>query len=206
MIRWKKHPEYTEFMLEYIPGHTEQDIRQEFERLFGIVLTEGQIGNFKHEYGIKSGTDGGQFKSGQISHNKGKKMSPEIRAKVSRTFFTKGHRPATYRPVGSERLNVDGYIEVKVQDPSKWQTKQRVVYEQYYGKKKKKNEVIVFLDGNKLNFDINNLYKMNRAELARYNQDHLYGKDREISRAAAHIARLKAEIKRNEKPTRNGNS
>lgn len=206
LIRWKEHPEYTDFMLKYIPGHTGQEIRQEFKRLFGIILSEGQIGNFKHKYGIKSGTHGGQFKLGQIAHNKGKKMSPELKAKVSRTFFQKGHMPANHRRVGSERLNVDGYIEIKVQEPNKWRLKQRVVYEQYYGVKLAKNEVIIFLDGNKLNFDIDNLYKMDRAGLARYNQDHLYGKDREINRAAAHIARLKTEIKRNEKPTRNGDS
>ena len=36
-----------------------------------------------------------------------------------RTWFKKGHIPANYRPVGSERVNADGYIEVKVADPNK---------------------------------------------------------------------------------------
>lgn len=191
MIRWKDHPEYTEFLMEYIPGHTEGEIREAFNDRFGIILSEGNIGNFKHRHKIKSGTHGGRFVKGQIAINKGKKMSPELYAKAAPTMFKKGHSPSNYRPVGSERISVEGYIEIKVEDPRKWRLKHRVVYEKYHGVKLTSNDAIIFLDGNKKNLEIDNLYRMTRAELVRYNQDKLHCSDKDISRAAANIAKLK---------------
>ena len=196
MIKWKSHPEMTTFMLEYIPGHQESEIREEFHKHFGIILTEGQIGNFKHHHKIKSDTHGGRFKKGLTAHNKGQKMSAEVYAKAKPTMFRKGHVPHNHRPVGSERKNVDGYIEIKIAEPNKWMLKQRKVWQDHYKEKLTRNDAIIFLDGNRENFDINNLAKLNRAELARYNQDHLYGNNREISRAAASIAKIKTRSKR----------
>ena len=181
-------------MLEFIPGHTENEIRQAFNERFGIVLTEGNIGNFKCRYKVKSGTHGGQFQKGQEAHNKGKKMPPEIYAKCKQTMFKKGQMPHNHKPVGSERINVDGYVEVKTKEPKTWRLKQRVLYEQYHGVKLQKSDVVIFLDGNRQNFEISNLVKMTRAELARYNQDHFYGDDSDINRCAVGIAKLKTKV------------
>lgn len=194
MIKWKEHPEMVEFMMEYIPGHQEPEIRAEFEKRFGIVLTEGQIGNFKHLHRVKSGTHGGRFPKGHITHNKGKKMPKEVYEKAKGTMFRKGHIPENHKEVGSERINVDGYTEVKVAEPNKWKLKQRFIYEEATGEKLTKNDVIIFLDGDRQNFDINNLVKMTRVELARYNQDHLYGKEVEINETAVLVAKLKAKM------------
>ena len=193
MIKWRENPEMVEFMMEYIPGHQESEIRAEFEKRFGIVLTEGQIGNFKYLHRVKSGTNGGRFQKGHITHNKGKKMSPEVYERVKHTMFQKGHAPVNHREVGSERINVDGYTEVKVAEPNKWKLKQRFIYEEATGEKLSKNDIVIFLDGDKQNFDINNLVKMTRVELARYNQDHLYGEEVEINKTAVLVAKLKAK-------------
>lgn len=190
-ISWLGHPEYVKFLKAYIPGHTEEEIRTAFEKKYGYRLTEGQIGNFKHKHKVRSGTKGGQFVKGQQAHNKGKKMPPEVYEKIRHTMFKKGSVPPQYRPVGSERIDKDGYTVVKVADPNVWALKQRVVYEQKTGIKPKKNEVVIFLDGNRQNFDIDNLYLLTRGALARYCQDGLYCNDRQISRAAAGIAALK---------------
>jgi hypothetical protein len=202
MIKWREHPEMVEFMMEYIPGHQEPEIRAEFEKRFGIVLTEGQIGNFKYLHGVKSGTHGGRFPKGHIAHNKGKKMPKEVYEKSKATMFKKGNIPPQHREVGSERINVDGYTEVKVAEPNKWKLKQRFIYEEATGEKLTKNDVIIFLDGDRQNFDINNLVKMTRVELARYNQDHLYGDDLNINKCAVGIAKLKAKVGE----LRNGNN
>lgn len=194
MIKWREHPEMVEFMMEYIPGHQESEIRAEFEKRFGITLTEGQIGNFKYLHGVKSGTNGGRFQKGHITHNKGKKMSPEVYERVKHTMFQKGHAPVNHRPVGSERINADGYTEVKVAEPNEWKLKQRFIYEEATGEKLTKNDVIIFLDGNRQNFDMSNLVKMTRVELARYNQDHLYGEEVEINKTAVLVAKLKAKV------------
>lgn len=194
MIKWKKNPDMVAYMKQIIPGHEESEIRAMFLEKFSIELSESQIGNFKNKYKIHSGTRGGCFKKGQVPMNKGKKMSPEIYEKVKHTMFHKGHTPVNHRPVGSERINVDGYTEIKVAEPNKWKLKQRLVYEEYYGVTLTSNDVIIFLDGNKQNLDINNLYKMTRAALVRYNQDRLYSDNLEQSKAAANVAILKSEI------------
>lgn len=194
MIRWSKEPEMVAFMLEFVSGHTEQEIRAEFKERFGITLTEGQIGNFKTKYHLKSGTKGGCFQKGHVPMNKGQKVSADIYEKMAPTMFRKGSMPPNHRPVGSERINVDGYVEIKVAEPNKWRAKHRVVYEEYHGEEVKKGEVVIFLDGNRLNFEVDNLIKLTRAELVRYNQDHLYCEDKELSLVAANIARIKAKI------------
>lgn len=196
MIKWSKEPEMVKFMIEYIPGHQESEIRSAFLERFGITLTEGQIGNFKHKYGVKSGTHGGRFPKGQPALNKGKKMSPEQYKKCSGTMFRKGHRPQNHREVGSERINVDGYIEIKVEEPNKWRLKQRVMYEKYHNVKLTRNEAIVFLDGNKLNLAEDNLFCLTRAELARYNQNRIRGEDSETGLGAALLAKLSTRLRR----------
>ena len=132
MIKWLKHPDYVNFLMEYIPGHEESEIREAFSKKFGIILSEGQIGNFKHTYKIKSGTKGGGFKKGMIPHNKGKRMPPEVYQKCGPTMFKKGNIPPNHREVGSERINRDGYIEVKIAEPRTWRSKQRIIWEKHY--------------------------------------------------------------------------
>ena len=194
MIKWKKNPDMVAYMKQIIPGHEESEIRAMFLEKFSIELSESQIGNFKNKYKVYSGTHGGQFKKGQVPMNKGKKMSPEVYEKAKATMFKSGNIPHNHRAVGSERVNVDGYVEVKVAEPNKWKLKQRLVYEEYYGVTLTSNDVIIFLDGNKQNLDIKNLYKMTRAALVRYNKDGLYSDNPEQSRAAANVAILKSEI------------
>jgi hypothetical protein len=193
-VDWQNHPEYVEFLLEFIPGHTEAEIRQAFDEQFGIVLTEANIGNFKHKHKIKSGTCGGRFQKGQEAHNKGKKMPPEIYERCKGTMFKKGQPPVNYRPVGSERIDSEGYTMVKVADPSKWRFKQRVLYEQYHGVKLEKSDVVIFLDGNRQNFAEDNLVKLTRAELARLNQDVKLRDNPEMNLTAVMITKLKCKM------------
>jgi hypothetical protein len=194
MIDWKHNPDMVAYMTEIIPGHEEHEIRELFQEKFRITLTKTQIKNFKTTRGIKSGTFGGQFRKNNIPWNKGKKTRPETYKKMERTMFKKGNKPLNHRKVGSERVNVDGYIEIKVAEPNKWKLKQRFIYEEATGEKLSKNDVIIFLDGDRQNFDINNLVRMTRAELVRYNQDHLYGDDLNINKCAVGIAKLKAKV------------
>ena len=204
LVKWLEHPEYVDFMMGFIPGHEENEIRDEFQRRFGITLNRSQIKNFKTKYKIKSGTYGGCFKKGGIPHNKGKKMPQSIYAQCSKTMFRKGNIPPNHRPVGSERLNADGYIEVKVEEPSKWKLKQRLIWEAMTGEKLSSNDVIIFLDQDKQNFAPENLFKLTRSELIRYNQSRLYCNNADISKAAAQIAQLKVAMKKrtdNEKST-----
>lgn len=199
IIKWSDHPEYVEFMKDYIPGHQESEIKEAFYEKFGILLTEFQIGNFKTRHKLKSGTHGGQFVKGFTPHNKGKKMSAETYRKVKDTMFKKGNIPKNHREVGSERITVDGYVEIKVADPNKWKLKQRWLYEQYHNVKLTKSDAIIFLDGNRLNLNIDNLFLISRAALARFNQDKLYSDNPEMTKAAALMAELKTKTRKKRK-------
>ena len=74
-------------------------------------------------------------------------MSKQSQKLCRETTFKKGNRPHNYRPVGSERITVDGFVEIKVADPNKWDLKSRVIYQEKYGKIPKGYKII-YLDGN----------------------------------------------------------
>ena len=74
-----------------------------------------------------------RFPKGHIPDNKGKRVYPEVYEKMSSTMFKKGHTPANHREVGSERINKDGYIEIKVAESKRWRLKHRIIWEQANG-------------------------------------------------------------------------
>lgn len=170
-------------------GKSGIELQAMIKEQFGIELTLEQIKSYKNRKKINTGLTG-RFVKGQVSHNKGKKMSPEVYEKCKHTMFKKGHRPHTWKPVGSERVSVDGYIEVKVKEPRTWKLKHRVVYEQHHGKIPKGMN-IVFADGNSLNVDVENLLLVSDSELARLNQNKLIYKDNpEATKVGLTIAKL----------------
>lgn len=107
------------------------------------------------------------FTKGHLPMNKGKRqeeyMSQQSIDKTKATRFKKGHTPKNHKPVGYERITVDGYIEIKVNEPNVFKLKHRVVWEDHYGPIPKDHN-IQFKDGNPLNCeDISNLYMISRA-------------------------------------------
>ena len=107
-----------------------------------------------------------RFKKGSVPPNKGKKMSPEVYEKVKETMFKKGNSPVNHREVGSERLNVDGYIETKVAEPNVWRLKHRIIWEQYNGVIPAGYNV-QFKNHNTQDCRIENLYIISKAEQMR---------------------------------------
>lgn len=163
---------YTDDMRRFIKdnykGISNVELTERFNNKFGTKVSLGQMKSYKGNHGLNSGLTG-RFKKGQKPHNKGKKMSEEVYEKVKHTMFQKGNIPQNHRQVGSERVNVDGYIEVKIQEPNKWELKHRIVWERANGVIPKGTGVI-FLDGNKLNCSIDNLRCVTRAELLYLNR------------------------------------
>ena len=158
-----------------------------FNQKFNTNITSRTIKSYKANNKLNSGLTG-KFRKGQIPHNKGKKMPKEVYEKVKHTMFAKGNVPPNHRPVGSERISKDGYIEVKVAEPNKWRLKQRVVYEEAKGKIPE-GCPIIFLDGNKRNFDIDNLRCITRSELLYLNCNGLNNSN-EITETGILMARL----------------
>ena len=120
----------------------------------------GKIGN-QHPRSIAT-----RFHKGQIPPNKGKKVSPEVYEKMSHTMFKKGHISENKREVGAERVNVYGYIEIKVAEPNVWRLKHRIVWEQHNGAIQTGYNV-QFKNHNTQDCRIENLYLISKAEQMR---------------------------------------
>lgn len=180
--------EMRKFILDNYKGVSTRELTDRFNVRFETDVTPEQMKSYKGNHKLNSGLNG-YFPKGNVPHNKGKKMSPEVYEKVKHTMFQKGQMPVQHRPVGSERVNVDGYIEIKVEEPKKWRLKHNVVWEQHNGEIPK-GSVVIFLDGDKLNISIDNLKLIKRSELLIMNQYNLYGANAETTEVATSLAKL----------------
>ena len=187
MYGMKYTDEMKQFILDNYKGRYNKELADLFNQKFNTNITSRTIKSYKANNKLNSGLTG-KFRKGQTPHNKGKKMPKEVYEKVKHTMFAKGNVPPNHRPVGSERISKDGYIEVKVAEPNKWRLKQRVVYEETKGKIPE-GCPIIFLDGNKRNFDIDNLRCITRSELLYLNCNGLNNSN-EITETGILMARL----------------
>lgn len=104
-----------------------------------------------------------RFQKGQIPANKGKKMPSEVYERCAPTMFKKGNKPANHKPVGSERVNIYGYIEIKVAEPNKWKLKHRLLWEEAHGPIPP-GHIVSFRNGNGQDVRLENLRLISRAE------------------------------------------
>lgn len=143
-------------------GMVRSKLTAKFNRRFGTDISEQNIKAKCTRMGLKTGRTG-CFRKGNIPH-------PDAHAKgPNKTSFRKGQVPVNHRPVGSERISKDGYIEIKIAEPRKWALKHRVVWESVNGKVPK-NQIVIFEDGDKTNFNLENLRLISRSDNAILNK------------------------------------
>lgn len=188
MHRIKYTEEMRVFILNNYKGISTKELAGRFNEKFGTNVTVGMMKSYKGNHKLNSGLDG-YFAKGSAPHNKGLKMSTEVYEKAKATMFKKGHTPYNHKPIGSERVNVDGYVEIKVAEPNTWRLKHNVIYEKAYGKIPK-SHVVIFLDGNKLNLDSTNLKLISRKELLIMNRYGLFQNNAELTEVATNIAKI----------------
>lgn len=187
--------EQEDYIRSIAKGIGNKEITEAVNKKFGLNITQTQMKSFKKNHKISSGLTGYSPK-GFTPSNKGKKMSPQRYEKCKATMFRKGHMPSNHRPVGSERINADGYIEIKVAEPNTWRLKHRVLWEEKNGKIEKGLKLI-FLDGNKQNVSIDNLEILTSAEILLLNQQKIEAVSKEIMESRIALAKL--EIKARER-------
>jgi hypothetical protein len=123
--------------------------------------------------GWRTGRDG-CFEKGHVPANKGKEMP--YNANSARTRFKKGSRNGrakqNYKPIGSERLSKDGYLERKIHDglplQSRWRAVHLLNWEALNGPVPR-GHCLKSLDGTKTNADPSNWELIPRAMLPRLN-------------------------------------
>lgn len=174
MEDWKSHrglksdvhriftEEENEFLKNNIKGRSAIELISMFNDKFGRSITKNQLTSYKRKTGITSGIDS-RFKEGQIS--------------------------PTHKPIGYEHTTTDGMTYIKVGEPSVWERKQLYLYKKYKGVPPKGYDV-VFADGDRTNFDLDNLILVSKQEKLIMGKKGMFSKDGEITKLGVLVADL----------------
>ena len=180
--KWSE--EEKQYLASIVKGKTYKELVTLMNEEFDYEFSSQQIESALRRYNLKTGNTG-QFKKYREPWNKGFKGYMG----ANKTSFKKGNIPPNYKSVGSERVTRDGYTEVKIKDPNKWELKHRHIYKKHYGEIPSGYNVI-FADKNISNFDIDNLILVSKAEMLMLNREKLIFEDKELTKTGVNIVKL----------------
>lgn len=166
------------FLKENANGKSVLELTSLFNKKFNLNLSYTQIASTLSRNKIKTNFSSGRFKKGENYAIRCGKIK-----------------------IGSECVKSNGYVYVRTSENGDWKLKHHIIYENKYGKIKKGNK-IKFLDGNKRNFDINNLFEITRQEQAIINSNNLCSDNPDITKTGILLARLKNKINEKSKINR----
>lgn len=215
-MRRKYTDEHVQFIANNITGRCHKEVAALFNNHFGTNIPASKIMSLAYRHGLKNGRDcrilAGElaagkgkefrFKKGHPTWNKGLKG---VNLGGQETQFRKGNRPKNYMPVGSERINTDGYIDVKIADPGTWRQKHLLIWEQENGPVPK-GHVVIFADGNPLNVVLENLLLITRGELVVMNKRGLISNDPDLTKAGVTVADIIMKVVDRKNKKREGKS
>lgn len=183
VYRWTEREK--EYLKDICFGRSYKEIAMLMTNKFNYEFKASQIKSALQRYNLTTGRTG-RFEKGNIPWSKGTKGIK----RASNGSFEKGHIPKNKKPVGSERVDSkDGFTRVKTREPNKWELKHKFIYEKHHGKVEK-GSVVIFLDGNKKNFDINNLKCITKRQLLTLNVNNLITEDIELTKMGIEVANL----------------
>lgn len=182
--------EMIEFLKEVTPGKTYKEITELFNNKFNLGTTAEIIKSLLSRKKIHTGTRGCLYKKGSIPWNKGKKGYMG----ANKTSFKPGNIPANWKPVGSERIDTEGYTLIKIAEPKKWALKHRIIWEEFHKKKVPRGSVIFFADGDRSNLSIENLICVTREELKVLNKCKLINSIAELTKTGLNIAKIRIKL------------
>lgn len=184
--------DYSALQIEFLRTHcalSRKELTQAFNDEFGLSLSVQAIKGTCLRNEIYTGRTG-FFLKGNSSWNAGKTGYMGANA----TSFRKGNIPRNHKPVGHERITIDGFVEVKTQEPNVFELKSRLIYQQNFGEIPK-GMIVKFIDGNQMNFDPSNLTLMSRSELLVLNRFYRHKEsDSTIKPVLITAAKLKSKI------------
>lgn len=178
-----------EYLKINVVGRNTDDLAKMFNTDFDRQIKPKQLQSWKKRNKIKSGVIT-TYQKGNVPWITGKKG---VTTGGESSWFKKGHTPHNTLPIGSERFVKDGYVEVKTAEPSTWELKHRMIYQDTYGPIFRSDPVI-FADGNKQNFNSDNLVLITKSELARMNRLDLFSDDPALTKAGVNLVRLRNKI------------
>lgn len=175
-------PDLTRAQIELIaklyPDHTNSELAAQFNLpLYSVKNLATRLGLRKTSEHMQTTAKRSQFKKGHATWNKGKPHPAH--PNTVKHQFKKGSRPHNWQPIGSIRSN-DGYLEKKITDTGStlhdYQALHHIAWIEAYGPIPD-DHCVIFRDGNRENFEPENLECISRAELMRRNTIYNYPPD-----------------------------
>lgn len=174
MFKRKFPPE----VYDYIKAHktdSAPEIKRELKKRFGVDMSVSGVAFYFHP----------EYAENAKAARKGK------------------YKPSfLLKPVGSERVDKDGYIRV-ITSEGKERLKHHIVWEQETGKKVGRDEVIIFLNNDRTDCRIENLYCIKRKYLGALNWRHYRELPFETLKLALNATILRIEAAEKEIKMRN---
>ena len=198
----KYNQEHIDFIAANIKGCPFKELTDKFNERFGMDLKVSTMTSLSARHGLHNGCDTRlnkgweptQFPKGHVPWNKDKKGISHEGMKP--TQFKKGRKSANWVPIGSERVNADGYVDIKIQDgklQKNWRGKHILIWEEHNGPVPP-GHAVIFGDRNPRNFEPDNLILVSRKQLVRMNQHGLIQDDAELTKTGIIIADIHNKI------------
>lgn len=175
------------YIMDNYVGTGPTEMAGKLNAAFETNYTVAQINGYYSNHHLNCGITG-RFEKGHVPANKGK--HPPTVGRMAETQFMKGHLPHNTKPIGYERINKDGYVEVKVKmRPSSpycndnFIPKHRLLWEAENGPVPKGHKLI-FADGDKTNISLDNLLLITDAQIARLNKSGFVKVDKDLTVAS----------------------
>lgn len=134
-----------------------------------------------------------RYPKGHVPANKGTRRPGYAPGRMATTQFKKGQRGSTFVPIGSERINADGYRDRKVSEtgypPRDWVGVHRLLWIEHHGPIPA-GLYVVFRDRDKTNITIGNLELISKAENMQRNTIH------NLPPELVEVVMLKGRVKR----------
>lgn len=97
--------EHIQFIAANIAGRSYKELTGQFNMHFGLDQSIESIIRIAWKNGLRNGIGTGK-----------------------ETRFKQGNKPWNYKPVGTERINTEGYVDVKIADPRTWKQKHILIW------------------------------------------------------------------------------
>lgn len=180
-MRKKKRSKWSLDQEKIVADHYPNSTPEELFNMLSGAFDKRQIGHKAKILGIRKSqgyklthgiSDSGRRASGSIPWNKGLRgFNPD--GGNRETQFKVGSIPPNHTPVGTTRIDHEGYVYIKVEEGlHKYRLLHREIWKKHHGEYPPKSMAIIFKDGNKQNCSIENLELLTRKQLMERNSVH----------------------------------
>jgi hypothetical protein len=189
--------EQEKFITEHVEGLLNHSLADLVNEKFNLSITAKQIKRWKANHGLSSGLKGSE---GMAPPNKGTKGLFNVGG--NKTSFKPGQQALNYKPIGTERIDRDGYTIVKISDygpwHKRWKHKHKVIWEETNGPIPT-GHALLFADQNKQNIALDNLILVTRGQLATLNKKNLLANNADLTRTGIIIADIAQKMSERKK-------